>query len=600
MINKFFSAVVAKFKAAPSPHDAAVQAELVKMLYQQTRTILTGLAVTATLVTIIFYNKVPSEHLILWVSVIYGLTFLRALSFRRFKSQQRDPVETIKWGWLFTFFAFLSGCTWGAASILFFTPENMQFFMILTVIIIGLTVASMAAVSAFLWAYYAYATPALLPLAWLHFNIDDPAYAIFGILILILILVLFPFARINHQVLRRSVVLRFENIDLIQQLIKQKEKAEQANIAKTKFLAAASHDLRQPLHAMGLFLGALEERVEKQDQKMIVQKIQKSSSALKDLLDSLLDISKLDAGVIQVNLNSFYIQDLFDSLANEFESDAKEKGLRLKFINSSIEIDSDYMMVERIVRNLLSNAIRYTEDGGIVVGCRRHQGQILLAIYDTGIGIETGQMEEVFQEFHQLHNPERDRSKGLGLGLAIVKRMAELLHAPLLSASIPGKGSMFGLVVPVAAATERAKTVSTISTAPQFFDQPLVLIVDDEIEIRDSLAELLKSWHCRVIGAASANEAIASLVHGDPPYIRPDVILADYRLRDGETGNDVIDKIASLFGQQTIPAIIITGDTAPERIKEANASGYRILHKPVSANELRVLLGEVLSEQQRA
>lgn len=575
-----------------------VQAELVNLLYQQTRAVLIGLSASAGIVAIIFYNNVPNERIVIWLAAVYLLTGIRYLFARRFKSKQRAPDETIKWGWQFAFFAFLSGCTWGAAEILFFSPENPQLFIILTLIIIGMAVTSMAALSTFLWAYYAYAVPALLPIVWRYMNMDDQAYAVFGFLILVLIVTIFPFARANHKTLRQSVRLRFENIDLVQQLTQQKEIAEQArkvaedaNAAKTKFLAAASHDLRQPLHAIGLFLGALEGSVKTPAQQSIVEKIKSSSGALSDLLDSLLDISKLDAGVVQVVPGYFYVQNLFNVLEHEFEPYAEEKNLRLRFIKTRLCLYSDYAIVERILRNLITNAIRCTREGGVVVGCRRHKGQILLAVYDTGIGIHHSEMDEIFHEFHQLHNPERDRSKGLGLGLAIVKRMAQLLNAPVIAASVPGQGSMFGLVLPSALPEEAIELDTEQTTSPVFFDGKWVLIVDDEREIRDSLTQLLQSWRCKVIAVASGKEAASELKR---LKITPDIILADYRLRDTETGNEVIHSVQSFRTGRAIPAVIITGDTAPDRIKEANAGGYKILHKPVSPDELRGIMHQLL------
>ncbi|MDH3343013.1 MAG: hybrid sensor histidine kinase/response regulator, partial [Gammaproteobacteria bacterium] len=492
-----------------------VQAELVRLLYQQTRTVLLGLLATASIVAIIFYNNVPNQYIVAWLVVVYGLTLVRYLFSRKFKAKQRGSAETIKWGWQFTFFAFLSGCTWGAASLIFYTPDNIQLFIILTLIIIGLTITSMAALSAVLWAYYAYAVPAMIPIVWRYMSMDDHAYSVFGVLILILILTLFPFARVNHRTLKQSILLRFENVELVEQLTEQKEKseharrvAEEANVAKTKFLAAASHDLRQPLHAIGLFLGALESRVDRDDQKTIVQKIQNSSQALSGLLDSLLDISKLDAGVIHVQPKLFYVQNLFDELEYEFEPYAAEKNLTLRFVRTKLCLFADYAILNRIIRNLVSNAIRYTNKGGVVVGCRRKEGKVILAVYDTGIGIKDNQMEEIFNEFHQLHNPERDRSKGLGLGLAIVKRMAELLEAPLITKSTPGQGSMFGIGMLRESSVGEIDNISHETDAALFFDTKNVLIVDDEKEILDSLSVLLESWRCKVIAASSSEEAV--------------------------------------------------------------------------------------------
>ena len=577
-----------------------IEAELINILYQQARTVLLGLIPTATVAAALFYNKVPATYVFGWLSAVYLLILIRYLSILKFKSYQRSYTDTIKWGRQLAFLSFLSGCTWGAASILFFTPDHLQSFIILTLIIISLTITSMAALAPYLVAYFSYTTPAMIPLAWRYINIGQSDYAIFGILLILFIITLIPFARVNHRMLRQSVTLRFENFNLVQELTVQKEKAEhamheaeEASVAKTKFLAAASHDLRQPLHAMGLFLGILDDRIEDNDQKVILDKLKKSSVALSGLLDSLLDISKLDAGIVQAELRTFRIQSLFDALKHEFETSAQDKKLRLSFVSTGLWTQSDYRILERILRNLISNAIRYTDKGGIVIGCRRRAGKILLAVYDTGIGIQHDKMGDVFVEFHQLHNPERDRTKGLGLGLAIVQRMAKLIDAPILATSTPDKGSIFGLYLPRVDAAIQEQVSQAAWRNQHFLDNKLILIVDDEAEIRDSLSALLTGWHCKVITSASGAEALAKLHENIP-----DIILADYRLREEERGTDVIRRIQDKFPDTAIPAIIITGDTSPDRIKEAEASGYKIIHKPVSPDKLRGLISYALFNKQ--
>ncbi len=578
-----------------------VEAELVKMLYQQSYTAILTIIVTAIGIAVIYYGEFPDEVVFTWFTVVIVLSFIRYLSVKKYRARDPQANDDVRWGWIFAFFAFLSGLTWGAASILFFTPDNLQLFNILTLIIIVISVGSMLALSAFPVAFYLFVFTAMLPMIWRYINIDEYSYEIFGFLLILYNVGLFKLARVNHQTLRDSIALRFENVDLIDQLTEQKEKAEQANVSKTKFLASASHDMRQPIHAMGLFLGVLEERLEKEDQKVIVQKIQKSSNALGGLLDSLLDISKLDAGVIKVSPEVFSLNNLFDALNNEFQALAKEKNLQIKFVDTKLWVNSDYRILERIMRNLISNAIRYTESGRILVACRRYQGRTLVAVYDTGIGIPENKMQDIFREFYQLHNPERDRSKGLGLGLAIVERMAKLLDMPLYIKSSAGTGSVFGFVLPAVqvASPEATATKTKTVAAPEvlYFDGKTVLVVDDEEEICDSLSELLRNWHCDVVIAASGNGAVRALQKNKK---RLDIMLVDYRLRDNEIGTAVIDKINSVYADQetvqTIPAVIITGDTAPDRIKEAERSGYRILHKPVAPEALRLLLAEIFRQ----
>ncbi len=566
-----------------------IQAELIKMLYKQAHTALIGVIATSTGIAIVFFNEVPDFIVISWLLVIYGLSFIRYLSVRKFKALDKQAIDVVRWGDVFAFFAFLSGLSWGSASIIFFTPDNLQLFHILTLIIIAMSVGSLAALSAHPKSFYLFVIPAMLPMIWRYLSTDEQSYMIFGILLFVLNFAFFSIVKVNHKILRDSINLRFENVGLIDQLTKQKEKAEKANIAKTKFLAAASHDLRQPLHAMGLFLGILEDKVEKEEQKAIVQKIQKSGEALNDLLDSLLDISKLDAGVIQVDSKPFPVNNLLASLKDEFAVSASENNLKIKFVETKLWLDSDYHIVERIMRNFISNAIRYTHSGGIVVGCRRVEGRLLLAVYDTGIGINEDDIQIVFDEFHQLHNPERDRSKGLGLGLAIVKRMAKLLNMPLWIKSVHGVGSCFGLIMPCYENISPQVPLTDATKNNAVFDGMCVLVVDDEEAVRESLTELLRSWHCEVIASASGAEAVRMI---ENVSVRPDIILADYRLRGNETGIDVIQRVNSLYSGSEIPAIIITGDTAPDRIKEVENSGYKILNKPVSPVVLRALLAE--------
>lgn len=231
-------------------------------------------------------------------------------------------------------------------------------------------------------------------------------------------------------------------------LVLLKNKAESANAAKTRFLAAASHDLRQPVHAIGLFLDALSDIAQETKQQKIISKIKNSSKGLERLLESILDISKLEAGAINIHIQKFEIQALFNTLDDEFKGDAQEKGLSIRFMPTNLWANTDRSAVERILRNLISNAIRYTDSGRILVGCRRRPDSVIVGVYDTGIGIDADKTQVIFEEFHQLDNPGRNRSKGLGLGLSIVERLAGLLAAKLAIKSTPGKGSMFTVELP--------------------------------------------------------------------------------------------------------------------------------------------------------
>lgn len=577
-----------------------IQVELVKTLHKQSNPTLIGIFLCATGVAWMFLGKSSTQAISIWLGAVYLLTLVRYLMAHSFQKREYSLAETIRWGWYFVFLAFLSGCTWGVASIIFFTSDILL-VSFLTMVLLGMVVASLAALSAITWAYFAYALATCLPLIFQYMTYGDPKYFKFGVLVFLFLTIMLAFARLNHRMIRQSIVLRFENIELIEQLKEQKEDAENArrvaedaNAAKTKFLAAASHDLRQPLYAMELFLGVLEDRVGKDDQRAVVYKIQKSSTALGSLLESLLDISKLDAGVIQAELSPFAVQDMLDSLWHEFESHADDHNLHLRFAPSLLWLNSDRSIVERILRNLIFNAIRYTKTGSVLVGCRRRPEGVMLGVYDTGIGIPQDKMDEVFLEFQQLHNPERDRSKGLGLGLAIVRRLAKLLKAPLYTSSLPGRGSMFAIELPLASSGINPLPVAKPWVDHQILSGKTVLVVDDEMAIREGLVELLSAWKCKVVASACGDEAMAHLKRHS---IQPDLILADNRLSNDETGTDVIQAVQNLYPQSSLPAIIITGDTAPHRIQAAKSGGYQLLHKPISAAKLRTLMSYTLLKE---
>ena len=575
-----------------SPEQNNIDTELIKLLYQQANAALIGVIATASGIAILFYNEASSLSVVAWLAIIYGLSFIRYITIIKFKSHDRGNGDVSHWGQLFSFFAFLSGLTWGAASVVFFTPDNLQLFNTLTLIIIAMSVGSLAALSAFPTAFYLFVFATMPPMIWRHLSIDVQSYTIFGILLFVFNGAMFSIIRRNHHILRESIKLRFENIELLKQSTEQRKNAEQANIAKTKFLASASHDMRQPIHAMGLFLGILEDRVASEANKSIVHKIQKSNMAMSDLLDSLLDISKLDAGIITVTNKPYFVNDLFEMLKNELEPYASEKGIKVRFVRTRLQLDSDYFIAARIMRNLITNAIKYTNSGGVVVGCRRFKGKTLLAVYDSGVGIHEDDIDVIFDEFHQLGNPERDRSKGLGLGLAIVKRMAKLIGASLYVRSVPDYGSLFAINVSSLVCIYNETEQPLLISGESYFDNKCILVVEDEEGIREALYELIRSWRCVVITAASGDDAVRTI---EKERIKPDVILTDYRLRDNETGIDVISKVNSLYSE-TVPAIIVTGDTDPERIKEAQSGGHSVLHKPVSPNELRALIANTLSQ----
>jgi signal transduction histidine kinase/CheY-like chemotaxis protein len=377
---------------------------------------------------------------------------------------------------------------------------------------------------------------------------------------------------------------------LEQRVVDRTRELSLANQAKTRFLAAASHDLRQPLHALGLLVYALTSKVDNPEGRQIVDEISHSVEALDGLFDVLLDISRLDAGIVTAERADFAIQTLFEKLRREFALEARVKGLRLRLAASGMVLYSDPALIERILRNLISNAMRYTDAGGVVVGCRRRGKGARIEVWDSGPGIPQSQQREIFQEFYQIGNPGRDRRKGLGLGLSIVDRLAGLLGHAIEVRSIVGRGSVFAFTVPRSNRTPAEQPIGGAADDGRDLSGSCVLVIDDEGAVLNGMDAILRDWGCRPILADSVEAALALLCHPGSP---PDAIIADYRLRAGETGVEAIARIQSVWNAP-IPAAIITGDTAADRLREAQSSGYPLLHKPVRPAALRALLCDLL------
>ncbi|HEY8099284.1 MAG TPA: CHASE2 domain-containing protein [Burkholderiaceae bacterium] len=409
--------------------------------------------------------------------------------------------------------------------------------------------------------------------------------------------------RQSERELERKVVERTEALgqaneqlnDALSQLTVQKEVAESANLAKSRFLAAASHDLRQPMHTISLLVGLLRAQHRDREANDIISKIHASVQAMGNMFGGLLDISKFDAGAVNVNVQAIAINELLRRLAVNYEAQANEKKLTLKIVPSRAWVSSDPALLERILGNLVSNAIRYTRHGTVLVGCRRQTGSLLVQVWDTGIGIDEAQHANIFEEFFQLSNPERDRNKGLGLGLSIAKRSASLLGHNLNLCSKPGKGTMFSIALPLVTDHHMRQALSASEHEPAgLLAQAFVVVIDDGTENREASEALLRHWGCHIVGAASASEALRDLQN----HLRtPDLIISDYRLRDGRDGITAIAEIRQ-WAEQVIPAILVTGDLAVND-RLAPDAGIAILHKPVDSDQLQQLAEALLSTLHR-
>ena len=375
-----------------------------------------------------------------------------------------------------------------------------------------------------------------------------------------------------------------------EQLRSARDAAERANESKSRFLAAASHDLRQPLQALNLFTYALAESTAASGERELVQDMRHALSAMEGVLNGLIDISKLDAGVVTPEFASLRLSDLFDQLRASFAVQAREKGLDLRVVPSSHIVRSDPDLLARILDNLISNAIRYTPSGRILLGSRRRGSNVRIEVWDTGTGIPEQQIDRVFEEFYQLENPARDRDKGMGLGLAIVDRTARLLEHTIDVRSEPGRGSMFAVNLPMDAVVEQGAPIYVQGPGRGDLTGNRILVIEDDKTVLGATRTLLERWGAGVASANSTDEALERIAEDD---FRPDLVIADYSLPHHETGTQAIECLRGALGYP-VSGVIITGDTAPARVREARNAGFQVLHKPVDAASLRDLIGTLV------
>jgi len=505
--------------------------------------------------------------------------------------------EWRRWALWCTAVCLAEGLAWGWAPIGLVATGGLAMELVVLAVTLAVAEGAVPAFGAYLPAFYALFLPATLPYAVFSAFSSDSLERLTSLLMLVFIGAIGALGYLTNRSFVEIVGLRIRTEEMALDLQRQKdiaerarEIAEKANLAKSSFLAAASHDLRQPVHALGMFVGALRAVPMAPEGRRIVEQIEASTMAMDGLFSALLDLSRLDAGVVAVERQAFAIGPVIERLCRDHREEAMAKGVSLVCKPCSAIVWSDPVLIERILRNLVSNAARYTERGRIVVGCRRRGAAIAVQVLDTGPGIPPDQQEQVFQEYTQLGNPERDRTKGLGLGLAIVRRLVALLERQLTLHSEPGRGSCFELTIPLAEDQSPVAEPGPMaaSAAPA---RGLVAVIDDERAIRDAASGLLTGWGYDVVAVGGADEAIERL---SALPAKPALILCDYRLREGESGLAVIERIRAEYNE-AIPAILITGDTAPDRLAEAEASGLVLMHKPVSNGKLRAAIVNLTS-----
>jgi two-component system, sensor histidine kinase len=596
------SATLHADSALPRPSDAAIVQDTCRLVYRQTAAGLIGHFLGWVVCTLVYWQHVP--HPVLWgwtiaFGVLWTSRFAGLLGYERAALQ--GEVDAARWLWRWNAGALIGAGLWSVAALLFYGYGGAfeRTFLMLTIysFAIGAVPYMASQTRLFLSCMGLYFLPMIVRTA-LQGGPTDLQLA--GIWCLMCLCVL-GLGRAFRNMFGDMVSLRLHAQALAAQLRTEMQaaesaqrEAEAANRAKTQFFAAASHDLRQPLHALGLFAEALRNRSKDDEVAHLVNSINSSVDALEGLFSELLDITKIDTGGVDIEPEHFAMRDLFTRVQLHFEPIAFEKGLMLSFRGDQHHCHADPLVVERILRNLVSNALRYTEDGGVLVTCRKRGDQLCLQVWDSGIGIADKEQARIFEEFYQTQSNrplQPHHRKGLGLGLAIVKRLADLMHAPLTLRSRVGRGTVFTLMLP----SGRAPRMQPVSLSPRpslgvTLERRHIVVVEDELAVMQGLQVLLKGWGATVsafdtVGAVSAWAERFNPEHDTPP----DLLMVDYRLPEQRTGIDAIKVLRQRFGR-ALPAILVTGSTMTQHEEEAREHQFHVLLKPVVPTKLRAMI----------
>ena len=584
-----------------APLIAYARADQVATLYRSWHRTTASMVLGALILCSVLWEQETAKVMAVWLAAILANQAWRGMLASAYRRVQPTVADAPRWGSYWAVGSTLAGALWGAAAVVMFpaSPSYQALFIVcqFSVILGGLNLTAVYKPS-----FYGFVLAALLPLIVRVASVGDQVHLFTALVLVVVLAFVLAFGRQVNHVLTQSLAMRYENVDLIGELKAQTDAAlvaraaaETANRAKSQFLAAASHDLRQPLHAMGLFAAALAAKTRDPEMKPLVASIRSSMEALEGLFAQLLDLSRIEAGALQPAPVAFTLEPMFERLAADFAPQAIATGLFLRTMPTRLVVESDPVLLERILRNLLANAVRYTSTGGIVLGARRRDSKVRIDVIDSGIGIAANDRAHVFDEFVQLAAAPRHHAggRGMGLGLAIVRRLGNLLGHPVELASTPGRGSRFSITVPqtILCCRDR-KPLSAHAASPAAITATAlagrrIVVVDDDPTVVAAMRALFASWQAIAAGGADADSALTALVAIDHAGTNnADLIIADLRLANGQSGIDAIARLRTALGAST-PALIVSGDTSAEAQAEVCSAGIVLLTKPVVAAALK-------------
>ena len=573
----------------------SVQAEQLGIVVSQLPSLSSGNVLGTAILVFLYHDKVAPWLFWGWVLVNLALVAVVA-PWLVWRYRRSVPVaRPQRWMRAVETLSFLRAVVWGLLPLAFYQPGALEYQLVNFIfVVVGVSMALMLSAPS-RRMFLLIVPPILAPVALLFLFEGGEIEQALALGCVFYGLTLYRMFGRLHAVLLQNIALKHEKIALSAQLQTQKQAAEEASFAKSRFLAAASHDLRQPLHAQSLFVEELMLRTREPGLLAIMQKLQQSMAGMRQLFDELMDVNKLDAGAVPVRQEVFCLRPLLASLRSEFAAQAKQRGLTLRVVPSRLCVRSDRQLLARVLRNLLSNALRYTQGGGVLIGCRRCGDSLRIDVLDTGRGIPQSEQRRVFQEFYRLPGDSDADPRGLGLGLSIVQRLCDLLDSRLELDSAIGRGSRFSVWLPRVACPRQALPAMRSSAVPaDGIAGCRVLVVDDDGDVTDAMHGLLTAWGCAVTTAHSAAAALQQLDEAAPP----DFVIVDFRLAGSRApvrnGVELVTLLRRRLRRQ-LPAIIVSGETGSEIEQLARQAAVPLLCKPLAPARLRALLASMLA-----
>lgn len=546
-------------------------------------------AIAVTITAGMLWLENHSYWIALWFVALQGSHALRLFTLDKQWLQATSlPAHYPQVRTLLTLGMLSTGCLWAVVPLVFLNDAFSQTFIFVSIVMAGMVASTLPALAAFLPGYFAFIIPILLALTTRYFLLDLHAVAWLTMAFLAAIAMI---SRTINQIITQSITMDFHNQALLVEATDARDAAEQANRAKSRFLAAASHDLRQPLQALGMTLESLKLRMADQQPGLVplVQQGIDSHDALSALFNALLELSRLESHQLKVQNSHLDLNGLLGPIVTEFQPAAQLKHLSLTLMGPPCTVYTDPVLFGRVIRNLLSNAIKFTERGGVSLEVQPCGNSVAIRVADTGIGISEVDQQQVFDEYHQVSNPARQREQGIGLGLSVVRKMCELLQHPISLKSTLGAGSTFTLQLPAGDANMIPVHKPGVEDA---LTGSRVLVIDDEPSLLTAISALLTDWGCESLTATTIEAALQLLA---TQQVKPDIVLSDYRLGDGVDGMQAISKIRAACKQE-IPALLMSGDTDPALVKAIRAQHYFLLHKPVKPAHLRRAMRQLLNK----